>query len=59
MDDKEKLELYEKLDCLKKEERQVSDKSYAEKRVQVIVYTFVAMGLVALMGALFNLVVIK
>lgn len=59
MDDKEKLELYQKLDCLKKEEREVSDKIYAEKRVQVIVYAFVTMGLVALIGALFNLVVIK
>lgn len=55
MDDKSKLELYEKLH----EERKISNESYAEKRVQIIVYTFVTMALVALIGAVFNLVIIK
>jgi len=59
MDDKTKLELFEKLDVLKKDERKTSDDKYAEKRVQILVYTFVAMGLIAIIGALFKLVILK
>lgn len=59
MDDKTKLEFYKELDLLKEKERDISNKSYAEKRVQIIVYAFVTMALVALIGALFNLVILK
>lgn len=59
MDDKTKLELYEKLDCLKKEERELSDKNYARKLAEVLIFGFVGMALVALVGALFKLVILQ
>lgn len=61
MSDKTKKELAEEIrvESRLKEERELSDKCYAEKRVQIIVYTFVSMALVALLGALFNLVILK
>jgi len=56
---KNQLEEEIRVDCRLKQEREISDKTYAEKRVQVIVYTFVTMALVALIGALFNLIILK
>jgi len=57
MDDKQKLELYQDLDKLKEKERALSDKLYAEKRVQIIVYAFTGMALVAVVGALLKYVI--
>ena len=56
---KNQLEEQIRVDCRLKEERELSDKFYAEKRVQIVVYTFVGMALIALIGAVFNLVILK
>lgn len=59
MDDKSKLELYRQLEELKNKEREKSDNSYARKIVEVLVFGFVGMAMVALIGALFKLVILQ
>lgn len=59
MDDKTKLELYKQLEEMRVKEREKSDTSYARKIIETLVFGFVGMAMVALVGALFKLVILQ
>lgn len=61
MSDKTKKQLEEEIrvDCRLKEEREISDKTYARKIVETILFTLIGMFCVAVIGALLKLVIIQ
>ena len=61
MSDKTKKELEEEIrvDCRLKEEREISDKSYARKIAETILFTLIGMFCIAIVGSLIKLVIIQ